>query len=222
MLHANLRLRRRFERVRNQRGISVVEVLVAAVLGVIVIGTVNSFSRFQLFSLRNQAAQNDVQMVARSVSDIFARDVRRSGFNPQCGAGVDALSLAKPGEVLLNADHDGDGALGGIDESLLYRFVANGGTYGFERVANGRADLLIDGVDPGATRFRYYDGNGAELTNGIAGLSNAEMALIRRIRLELAVSASSADPSGSVPVEVQIANDVDIRNRHFVNQVACP
>jgi len=222
MQHADLWLRRRFARVRNQRGISFVEVLVATLLGVIVVGTVNSFSRFQLFSLRNQAAQNDVQMVARSVSDIFARDVRRSGFNPQCGAGMDALGLAKPGEVLLNADHDGDGALGGVDESLLYRFVANGGAYRFERVANGRADLLIDGVDPVATRFRYFDGNGAELNNGVAGLSNAEMALIRRIRLELAISASSADPSGSVPVQVQIANDVDIRNRHFVNPVTCP
>jgi type II secretory pathway component PulJ len=209
-------------RRRNQRGITLVEVLVAGLLGVIAIGTINWFSRFQLFSLRNQAVQSDIQMVARSVSDVFARDVRRAGFNPLCNVDITALERAKADELTLKSDLNADGILGGTDETLTYRVNSASGGYRLERVANGRTDILLDEIDASRTRFRFYDQAGAEINSGLWGLGSAERAQVRRIRLELAVAADAVDPQRALPVRVRLANDVDIRNRHFVNAVSCP
>lgn len=223
MQHDDLRMKRRaLRRLGSQRGLTVVELLVAAILGIIAIGTVNWFSRFQLFSLRNQAVQSDVQMVARSVSDVFARDVRRAGFNPQCSADITALDRAKPYELTLKSDLDGSGALGGLDETLTYRIASSNGNYRLERVANGRTDILLTSIDPDATVFRFFDSTGTEVTNGLTGLTNSEREQIRTVRLELAVAADPVDPNRALPMRVSLANDVDIRNRHFVNTVTCP
>lgn len=206
----------------NQRGITLVEVMVAGLLGIVAIGTINWFSRYQLFSLRNQAVQNDIQMTARSVSDVFSRDVRRSGFNPTCNADITAVELAKGNELTLKSDLNADGALGGIDETLTYRVATSSSGTRFERAANGRTDVLLDQIDASRTRFRFYDNAGAEIPSGPGGLGSAERSQVRRIRLELAVAADAVDPQRAMPVLVRLANDVDIRNRHFVNNVSCP
>lgn len=215
-------MRRPAPRSRGQRGATLVEVLVASLLGIIAVGTINWFSRFQLFSLRNQAAQSDLQMVARGVSDVFARDVRRAGFDPHCTAAVAAITHADPYTLTLQSDLDGNGTLGGIDETLTYRLNFTDGNSRLERVANDRTDVLLDGIEVGETRFRYFAGDGLEVVNVAAGLTSAEMATIRRVRLELAAEVHAADPGRALPGQVRLGNDVDIRNRHFVNSVGCP
>lgn len=222
MYYIDLRVVRRRGILRNQRGFTLMEVIVASVIALMAIGTINWFSRYQLFSLRNQAVQSDIQMTARSVSDVFARDVRRAGFNPLCAGDISALGKAKTNEVTLRSDLNGDGSLSGVDESLTYRLASSDGQTRLERIANGRTDVLLNGIDSASTRFRFYDQIGNEVTNGLTGLTNAEMVVVQRIRLELAVAAAPVDPNRAAPMQVQLANDVNLRNSHFVNRVQCP
>jgi type II secretory pathway component PulJ len=207
---------------RDCAGFSAMEVMVALALGLLVVATVSTFNRSQLFALRNQAVQNDVQMAARNVVDLFARETRRAGLNPLCIAGMPAVTDATAKRVRVQADLNRNGAIDGGDEVITYRFMFTSENIDrLEREANGQTDVLIDGVDLAGSRFRFYDAAGAEIVPGLGGLSTAQRAAIRRVRIEFVLNADPVDPESDLPLRVEVANDVDIRNRHFVNAMTC-
>lgn len=207
---------------RDSAGFSAMEVLVATALGLMVVGSISAFNHSQLFAIRNQAVQNDVQMAARNVVDLFAREVRRAGLNPTCAAGLEALTDATPRRVRIQADLNRNGVIDGGNEVITYRFMFTSDDIDrVEREANGQTDLLIDGVDLAGSRFRFYDAAGAEIIPGLGALSASQRAAVRRIRIEFVSNADPVDPERELPLRVEVANDVDIRNRHFVNAMSC-
>lgn len=210
----------RARRGGSESGFTTIDVLVAAGLSLIALGAIAAFNRVQLFALRNEAAQSDVQVAARNVVDVFSREVRGAGANPTCSAGVSAIADAKQHLLQIQSDFDGDGTANGPGEQVTYRYKFLSNT--FERVANGSADALLDGVTLAGSRIRYFDPAGAELTAGDTGLASGQRANVRRVRIELVVSAASANPYDTAPRRVLVANDVDLRNRYFANSVSCP
>jgi hypothetical protein len=174
----------------------------------------------QLFTLRNQTAQSDVQVTARNIVDLFSREVRQAGANPTCAAGLSAIADAKQNLLKIQSDLDGDGAVTSTNETITYQYKFSNNV--LERVSNGSTDALIDGVSLAGSRIRYFDQAGVEVTAGSTGLSSAQRDNVRRIRIELTIEAPSADPYDDEPLRVAVANDVDLRNRYFANAVACP
>src|SRR5450759_658202 len=69
-----------------QAGFTLTEALVATALGLVVLGVFMSFHIAQMYAMRNQTGQVDLQTSARSIADLFAREVRRAGTgtNPNC------------------------------------------------------------------------------------------------------------------------------------------
>ncbi len=149
---------------RGEKGFTITEVLVATTLTAVALVAVSSFNRFQLLTLRNQANQIDLQTTARSVVDLFAREIRRAGANPTCVGGLSALTDAKTYSVRVVADLNRDGATNGANEDLTYRY--NLGSNTVERVDQngGTTDVLVSGASLGNSRIRYFDGNGTEGT----------------------------------------------------------
>jgi type II secretory pathway component PulJ len=210
-------------RLHNQSGFTVAEVLAATALSLVTLATVLSFNRFQLFALRNQANQIDVQMTARSIVDLFAREVRRTGMNPGCAiAGFSGIVSASPYSLRIQSDLNGDGVINGTNEDLTYRY--NSDRNSIQRVDNisGAADVLASGIDFGNSKLRYFDGTGAEMVPGGTGLTAAQRSAVRRIRIQLALSEKAVDPNNATSLTAQAATDVDLRNRFFVNSTACP
>ena len=203
-----------------QSGFTIAEVLVATSLSLVAVSAFASFGRSQLSAMRNQAAQNDIQMTARSIVDLFTREVRGAGANPSCGPGVTAIAEARAGLVHIQSDLDGDGTAAGPGEDIVYQYRFS--PDGFERVQNGTVDVLVDGVALAGSRFRYFDGSGAEIVPGSTGLTSAQRDGVRRVRIELSVTETDADPADTGRLRVQVANDVDLRNRYFANAIACP
>ena len=140
-----MQLRSKRHRTRAlQSGFTIAEVLVATSLSLVAVSTFASFGRSQLSAMRNQAAQNDIQMTARSIVDLFTREVRSAGANPSCGPGVTAIAEARAGLVHIQSDLDGDGTAAGPGEDIVYQYRFS--PDGFERVQNGTVDVLVDGV----------------------------------------------------------------------------
>jgi hypothetical protein len=214
-----LRPKRHRARAR-QSGFTVTDVLVATSLSLLAVSAFAGFGRSQLSAMRNQAQQNDMQMTARSIVDLFTREVRRAGANPACSPGLTAIADARATLIHIQSDLDGDGTVTGPGEDVVYQYRSS--PDGFERTANGAVDVLIDGIALQGSRIRYFDGSGAELVGGGSGLHSAERDAVRRVRIELSIAAASTDPSDTEPLRVQVANDVDLRNRYFANAVACP
>lgn len=209
-------------RSHRQSGFSTVELLAATAISLVTLATALSFNRFQLFALRNQASQIDVQTTARTIVDLFAREVRRAGMNPGCAiAAFSGIADAKLHSVRVQSDLNGDGVLTGPNEDLTYRYTdANT----IERVDNtsGVADTLASGLTMSGSQLRYFDGTGAELVPGGSGLTAAQRSTVRRIRIQLTLSGKAVDPNSTKPLTAQAATDVDLRNRFFVNSTACP
>ncbi len=220
MYQRHVQLSRRARCRGSQRGFTLVELIVATGLALVALAAVLSLNRAQLYAIRNQARQNDLQMTARNIVDLFSREVRGAGGNPTCASTVSTIADAKQQLLRIQNDLNGDGATTGTDEDVTYqyKFLSNR----FERVANGSTDAFVEGVDLTGSRIRYFDGAGAEVTAGSTGLSSAQRGNVRRVRIELVMTRPQFDPQNPVPLRLEVANDIDLRNRYFVNATGCP
>ena len=207
---------------RWQAGFTLPELLVASALGLVALATFLSFNRFQLFALRNQATQLDVQTTARAIVDLMARELRRAGADPNCVKTFEGIAKGAATELRIQADLDGNGAIDQPDENVTYRFNLEGGTV--ERIAGGVTDDLVSDVNLTGSVIRYHDGTGAELvpTGSPAELSGGQRTAVRRVRVRLAMDSSAIDPQNPKPLRAQVSTDVDLRNRFFVASTACP
>jgi len=220
MYERHVQLRRFARSMDGQRGFTLVDLIVATGLGLVALTAILSFNRAQLFAVRNQARQNDLQMTARNIVDLFSREVRRAGGNPTCAPGISTIADAKQQLLRIQTDLNGDGAATGVDEDVTYQYKFS--SRRFDRVANGNTDPLVEGVDLTGSRIRYFDGAGTEVTAGSTGLSSAQRSNVRRVRIELVMARPQFDPQNSVPIRLEVANDIDLRNRYFVNPTGCP
>jgi type II secretory pathway component PulJ len=224
--------RARGQRVHHrQRGYTVVEVLVSIALGLVALGGFTAFNRFQLFALRNQAAQIDLQLAARTVVDLIAREVRRTGMDPLCSKSFEAIRRASSSEIRVRSDLNGNGSIGSGDENIRYRY--NSSSRAIERITSTGTDVLLEDVDPGSFMLSYYDANGTPLSPDWWGdeddvltsfgyLSSAQRAAVRRVRIRLSLTEKAVDPLNDRPLRTSVSTDVDLRNRFFLGTTACP
>src|SRR5512136_389799 len=106
-----------------QAGFTLVETLVATVVGLVVLGAFASFNVTQMYGMRNQANQVDLQTSARSIADLFAREVRRAGggTNVNCTGTVSTgLLMAQTTQVRVRLDLNGNGVLTDANEDVTY------------------------------------------------------------------------------------------------------
>lgn len=199
-----------------QRGVTLVELLVALLLGLGVAATVGWFQRAQFLAMEDQATQLDLQGTARAIIDVFARDVRRAGMDPRCAKAVQALVEATPTTLRLQADLNANGTLEAASEDLRYRLVEGG----VERTSGSATEPLIENVESSGSRLRYFDAAGTELI-GSGGLSAAQLTLVRRVRLELALRTPARRSPESPPLAATVATDVELRNRFFIAASGC-
>ncbi len=207
-------------RPSHQTGFSFVELLVATTVGLVLLANIGAFSRFQLFALRDQATQLQIQTDARAFVDLFTREVRRAGMNPTCAGGISGIVEASSRALHFQADLNSDGAIDGTDEDVTYRY--NPDTNTAQRTANGTTDTLLSGLDLTGSTIRYFNAAGAELVPSGTGLNAAQRAAVVRVRLELAMAGRGIDPQSPSQLRAQVASDVDLRNRFFVISMPCP
>jgi hypothetical protein len=192
--------------------------LVATAIGLVGVTTFLSFNRIQLFALQDQTKQVDLQTTARSVLDLFAREVRRAGTDPTCAKTFSAIAVAKGYEIQIKADLDSSGAIDAVNENVTYRYQFQ--FKGLERVTTTSVETLISGVDLLGSSIRYFDANGAELT-GWGGLSAAQRDSVRRVRMEFRLTGKAADPNKASKLGAFASTDIDLRNRFFIAGTAC-
>ncbi len=206
--------------LRGEAGFSLPELLVAAGVSLVALLFIAAFNRFQLFAIRDQAAQVDLQSNARSIADLFAREIRRAGLDPTCSKAFEAIATASKTQIRFLSDLNGDGAIGGANEDITYRFRL--WREKIERTSGGVTDLLMSGLDPAGSGLVYFDANGTELIPGSGGLTSAQRAAVRRVRVNLAFKGDAVDPQNPQLQVAQVSADIDLRNRFFLDSTACP
>lgn len=124
-----------------QRGLTLIELMVSLVLGLIIVGGV-----LNIFVSTNQTAKvNDslmrVQENARTAFDLMARDIREAGQNP-CGSKLVANTLRSSGSIPVWADWNA-GTLHGYDDTEDVPTIKAFGTVTNDRVSGTDAVLVI-------------------------------------------------------------------------------
>jgi hypothetical protein len=140
-------------------------------------------------------------------------------MNPTCAAGFTAITTAKSTEVQINADLDGSGALGGTNETITYKITADAKKV--ERITTASTDLLLFGYDLTGSSIQYFDSSGVQLVPPSGGLTTAQRATVRRVRIELALAGDDYEASTSKSLQAQVSTDIDLRNRFFLNAPTC-
>ncbi|MCX8071790.1 MAG: hypothetical protein N3C12_04990 [Candidatus Binatia bacterium] len=219
MYHGHVQLKTRTARIRhNQRGYSLADALVGTVLGLTTMAAVLGLYRVQLYGLRGQTAQLDVQTTARNIVQLVVSEIRRAGGDPRCVKTFEGLPEAKRDRLRIVSDLDGSGAIDAAGEDVTYSLASGV----LSRTAGGNMEPLSDStVKVTDLQFRYYDANGTELNPGTSGLTATQRAQVQRIRVTITVQRAAVDPTSPLALAATAASSADLRNRFFVNKVGC-
>lgn len=216
----HLQLKRKlWGRWHSQRGYSLADALVGTALGLTAMAAVLGLYRVQLFGLRGQTAQLDVQTTARNVAQLVVGEIRRAGADPRCVKTFEGIAEAKRDRLRIISDLNGSGAIDVPGEDVTYSWDSAGV---LTRTTAGSTEALSDAtVRITGLQFRYFDGSGAELNPGANGLTSTQRAQVRHVRVSVTVQRVSPDPQNSLPVTATVSSGTDLRNRFFVNKVGC-
>lgn len=184
----------------NQRGFTLVEVMIAMAVGLIALGSIAVVFQMQSNTLKREEMASEMRDTARRVMDRMTRELLMAGYDPTGNAGAGVVSgpdLSPPSSVNFTLDHDGDGAISGDRENVTYAYDSTNLTI----TRNARVIARnITGLS-----FTYYN-SGNTATNTASD--------VRRIEIEL--NARSEGPlAGTGYLTHTISTDVTPRNLAF-------
>jgi prepilin-type N-terminal cleavage/methylation domain-containing protein len=202
---------------KNQKGFTLVELLVAMGLSLVVLGAGYSVFRVQTHTVKAQEFKMEAQEDARAALDMMVREVRNLGFFPSgtpCPAPANTTGIVAATATTLQFVYDanGDGSCAGTmatgagaDESVTYILpppLTIGDITRDINDGNGAQVLTAGNVTNAA--FTYFDG---------AGAVTADPASIRRVSITLTVQSRSTDVQFGGLIPITMNSNVDLRNR---------
>ena len=203
----------------NQRGFTLLELLVGLTITLVVGAGTVSFVHNQAVSLRTQLSQTDVNDEARALVELMAREIRLAGFNPHCvsPSPVTAIVTAAPQSIRIQYDLDENGAVDAgatASEDVTYQYVTATST--LQRVVGGVATDLATNLPAAGFALKYYDVAQAEIIGAAAGgaLTVAQRAAVRRISMKLE-PVKAGDPRTTTTVRSTVWTNVMLRNRAY-------
>lgn len=183
----------------NQRGFTLLEMLVSSAVFVIVLFAVYLMLMTSQITYARGENKVEIQQNARVAMQRMAREIRMSGYDPS-NASTTAIQAANANSITFIADLDGDD----ISDQVTYRLQGNqviresaswvGGAWTPNPPVSSE---LADGVT--ALSFSYFDSTDT---------ATATLASIRRITLGITVQDTAAGFQDSFPLTV----DVRLRN----------
>ena len=202
-------------------GFTLIEVTASTLLMLTLLATMFGAYRFQMFALKRQETQVDVQETARSILDVMAREVRHAGYDPLCVKTFTGVSDARPQRLGVQFDRNADGVLA-ADETVTYAYDPEESH--LARTSAGVTVPLATEIGATSLSFGYFDAAGTQLvpTGTPAALTTTQRAAIRRVRIILRIEREGPEPANPLPVLSEFVSNVNLRNRFLNGSVGCP
>lgn len=170
-------------------GFSLVELLIAAAIGLVVLGAMYSVFTIQNKTFGNQEQIVELQQNVRAAMDMMSREIRMAGYDP---AGVNSDSdpannfsgvPVNASQLQVRADQNSDGAIDATsEENIVYAY--NAANKQITRNIGAGAQSFAENID--AFTFAYLDGNG-----NVTAVS----ADVRRIEITITGRTARPDPA---------------------------
>jgi Tfp pilus assembly protein PilW len=210
----------------NQRGTTLLEQLIALLLGSTVIVGLYGFYRAQLYQTLAQETKTAAVQDGRGALDIIVRDLKNAG---SWGAGTAALETgstddpdgdadtvcnrvyaATPAMIHVQMDLNGNGTCADSDpkESIRYELTGPTASCSGTRIIRRNGECLVANIQTATAGrlFTYFDAAGADL--GDAPAPDA----IRRVRIAFTVQLKHPDPKIGGSISSELATSVELRN----------
>jgi Tfp pilus assembly protein PilW len=209
-----------------QNGVTLIEQLVSLVLGSVLITSLYTYFRAELYRTASVESKTGTLEDARGALDIMIRDLLNAGSwqngSPpgETGAGDDPdqdsdlvcnrVYAASPSTIHIQMDLNGNGHCTDADprENIRYELTNPTGTCPGPQIIRRNGDCLVANVVPASPGkvFTYYDANGADLG------SNPARDAIKRIKIAFSVQVKNPDPNGSGNLTSTVSSSVEFRN----------
>jgi Tfp pilus assembly protein PilW len=209
-----------------QDGVTLIEQLVSLLLGSVLITSLYTYFRAELYRTASVESKTGTLEDARGALDIMIRDLMNAGSwhngSPplESGAGDDPdgdsdlvcnrVYAASPSTIHIQMDLNGNGNCADADprENIRYELANPTGTCPGPQIIRRNGDCLVANVVPALPGkvFTYYDANGADLG------PNPARDAIKRVKIAFSVQVKNPDPNGSGNLTSTVLSSVEFRN----------
>ena len=210
----------------DQRGVTLIEQLVALLIGSVLITSLYGYFRAELYRLLSLEAKTATLEDARGALDIMIRDLKNagswgSGTVPSELGGADdpnndadticnRVYAASASVIHIQMDLNGNGNCADNDprENIRYELTGPTSTCPGPNIVRRNGDCLVANVVPDAAGklFTYYDVNGADLGN--APPPNA----IKRVKISFTIRVKNPDQRATDNLASVLSSSVEFRN----------
>ncbi|MDB9823333.1 prepilin-type N-terminal cleavage/methylation domain-containing protein [Deltaproteobacteria bacterium] len=178
--------------MRNKKGFTIVEILVALAIGGIVMGAAYSMYISQQRSYQITEDVSALQQNLRSAMYFLERDLRMAGYNPTKASnyfGFTDLTLTSPELFRFTMDSETEDGVLGAGETITYSFQDNT----LRRDTGGGPQIIADNITD--VSFDFFKQNGDPPANGSE---------VRRV--EVALTASEGEHTRDLSAMVRCRN----------------
>jgi Tfp pilus assembly protein PilW len=207
-------------------GVTLIEQLVALLLGTVVITSLYEFYRAELFRTISQEAKVSTLEDARGALDIIVRDLRNAGSWGTGSAPLERGTADDPnndadtvcnriydvsgGMIHVQMDLNGNGSCADTEprENVRYELTGSTATCPGMTIIRRNGDCLVANVKTVAAGklFTYYDVTGADLGD------TPSPTAIKRIRIAFAVQVKNPDPRVGGYMMSTLSTSIELRN----------
>ena len=212
----------------NQKGFTLMELLVAMSLSVAVLFAARSVYRVQAHTVKAQEYQMEAQEYGRVSLDMMAREIRNLGYFPTrtacttSPANTSGIVTATETSISFVYDANGDGDCADTGENVTYTYDSS--TKNISRTADGSTQVLTNGnvtafqliyypKQTGASAPPPYCNSAGNPSGCSGGNASANLGSIQRVSISLTVKLLKTDPNFGGQNNVVMSSNVDLRNR---------
>ena len=195
----------------NDRGFSLIELLIAAAVGLIVLAAVSALFSVQSKHFAESEIIAELHQNARIAMDMMVREISMAGYNqptnpattpvPRCTnalvtAGTSCVGITTTGitnagtdNIRFSTDLNGNGAItansSNPNENIVYDVYTSDGVQALGRTSNGERNPVVNHVED--LNFKYFPEEGTDPTT--------DREEIRRVKIVIRVRSSRPDPN---------------------------
>ncbi len=212
--------------LQGRHGTTLIEQLVALLLGSVMIIALYGFYRAQLFQTLAQETKTAALQDSRGALDMMVRDLKNAGSWGNGSAPLETGTADDP-------DHDTDGVCNRVyaatasmihvqmdlngngncadtepRENIRYELTGPTSTCSGIKIIRRNGDCLVANITtPTAGKlFSYFDSSGADLGEA------PSLAAIKRVRIAFTVQIKNPDPNAGGSITSDLSTSVELRN----------
>lgn len=197
-------------------GFTTAEVLVAALFALLVVATLYSFYREQLFNLLSQETRTATLEDGRGALDMMVRELRNAGAFPvttdaTCAKDGQNIPLrvvsASADSIQIQSDLNGDGTCA-TGEKVTYAYSSTPtSTCPGANIRRENDCLVANVTKPAGKLFTYYDTSEVLLADTPSNPSD-----IKRVKITFRVQVKSPNPNVGENISSTFSSSVEFRN----------